>query len=109
MGIAHGRADILVAEELLDFPQILPNPIEQNRRRTVSQSVGCDLPHPERSARGPQAKVERPVGKRSPRISRKHKRRNCKTCLQPTRMSGGVGPVADLRLPCPLNRGNFSL
>jgi hypothetical protein len=38
--------------------------------------MGCDLPHPERSARGPEPQVERPVGKWSPRISRKHELRS---------------------------------
>jgi hypothetical protein len=33
MGIAHGRADILVAEQFLDFPQILPHLVEKDRGR----------------------------------------------------------------------------
>ncbi len=41
----------------------------------MPQSVGGDLPHPERSARGAQPQVERPVGKWRPRIPRKHKLR----------------------------------
>jgi hypothetical protein len=35
MGIADRRADILVAEELLDFPKILAHVVEQDRRRRV--------------------------------------------------------------------------
>ena len=35
MGIAHGRADIFVPEELLDFPQILSHVVEQDRGRAV--------------------------------------------------------------------------
>jgi hypothetical protein len=73
--VAHGGADILVPEELLDFPQIFSHLIEQDRRRAVAQPVGCDLPHPERSASGPQPQVERAIGKRLARISRKHKLR----------------------------------
>ena len=52
VGIAHGRADTLVAEELLDFPQSFPTLLS----RTICawlQPVGRDLPHPERSAGRP--------------------------------------------------------
>jgi len=66
VGVAHGRADILMAEQLLDFSQILSHVVKEDRRRRVPQPVGCDFPHPKRSASGPQAKVERAVGKRSP-------------------------------------------
>jgi hypothetical protein len=65
VGVAHGGADVLMPEQLLNFPQIFANVIEENRRRAVSQSVGCDLPHPERSARGSEPQIERTVGKRS--------------------------------------------
>jgi hypothetical protein len=75
VGIADCGADILVPEELLNFPQILSHVVKENRGRTMAQSMGCDLPHPEGSARSPQPQVERPVGKRRTRISRKHKRR----------------------------------
>ena len=75
MGIAHGRADILVAEQFLDFPQIISHLVEQNCRRGMPQPVGGDLPYPEGSTGGPQPQVKRPVRKRSPRISRKHKLR----------------------------------
>ena len=75
MGIAHGGADILVAEQLLDFPQILSHLVEEDRGRGVAQPVRGDLPHPEGSAGGPQPQIERPVGKRRARISRKHKLR----------------------------------
>jgi len=46
VGIALGGANILVAEQLLDFPQILSYVVEQDRGRAVAQSVCCDLPHP---------------------------------------------------------------
>jgi hypothetical protein len=51
MGVAHGGADVLVTEELLDFPQILSRVIKEDRGRGMPQPVGCDLAHPERSAR----------------------------------------------------------
>jgi hypothetical protein len=54
VGVAHGGADILMAEQFLDFPQILSHVVEQDRCRAVAQSVGGDLPHPERSAPRPQ-------------------------------------------------------
>ena len=44
MGIAHGGADILVAEQFRDLPQILSNLIKEDRSRGVPQSVGGDLP-----------------------------------------------------------------
>ena len=46
MGIAHGRADIFVPEELLDFPQILSHVVEQDRGRAVAQSVAVISPTP---------------------------------------------------------------
>ena len=61
VGIAHCRADILVAEELLDFPQILSHVVEQDCGRGVPEPMGGDLPHPNRSASGPDPKVERAV------------------------------------------------
>jgi Type III restriction enzyme, res subunit len=39
----------------------------------LPQAVGCDLPHPESSVRGAQPQIERPVGERFARVSRKHK------------------------------------
>ena len=33
MGIAHGRADILVAEQFLDLPQVLSHVVKEDRRR----------------------------------------------------------------------------
>ena len=75
MGIAHGRADILVAEQLLDFPQILSHLVEEDRGRGVAQPMRGDLPYPEGSTGGPQPQIERPVGKRRARISCKHKLR----------------------------------
>src|SRR6478672_4213160 len=73
MGVAHGGADILVAEQLLDFAQILSHVVKQDRRRAVAQPVGGDLSHPESSASGTQPQIEGPIGKRRARISRKHK------------------------------------
>ena len=35
VGIAHGGADILVAEELLDFPQILSHVVKEDRGRRM--------------------------------------------------------------------------
>ena len=75
MGIAHGRADILVAEQFLDFPQILSHLVEEDRGRGVAQPMRGDLPYPEGSTGGPQPRIERPVGKRRARISCKHKLR----------------------------------
>ena len=46
MGIAHGRADILVAEQFLDFPQILSHLVEEDRSRGVAQPMRGDLPYP---------------------------------------------------------------
>ena len=76
MGIAHGRADILVAEQFLDFPQILSHLVEEDRGRGVAQPMRGDLPYPEGSTGGPQPQIERPVGKRRARISCKHKLRS---------------------------------
>ena len=75
MGIAHGRADILVAEQFLDFPQILSHLVEEDRGRGVAQPMRGDLPYPEGSTGGPQPQIERPVRKRRARISCKHKLR----------------------------------
>ena len=68
VGIAHGGAIVPVAEELLDFPQIFSHLVKQNCGRTVAQPMRGDLPHPERSASGPQPQVESPVRERCPRI-----------------------------------------
>ena len=65
VGVAHGGADILVAEQLLDFAQILSHVVKQDRRRAVAQPVGGDLSHPEGSAGGPKPQIKRPVGERS--------------------------------------------
>jgi hypothetical protein len=73
MGIAHGRADILVVEQFLDFPQILSHLVEQDRDRGVAQPMRGDLPYPEGSTGRPQPQIERPVAKRRARISCKHK------------------------------------
>jgi hypothetical protein len=73
MGIAHGRADILVAEQFLDFSQILSHLVEEDRGRGVAQPMRGDLPYPEGSTGGPQPQIERPVGKRRARISCKHR------------------------------------
>jgi hypothetical protein len=52
MGIAHGRADILVAEQFLDFPQILSHLVEEDRGHGVAQPMRGDLPYPEGSTGG---------------------------------------------------------
>jgi hypothetical protein len=39
-GVAHGGADILVAEELLDLSQILSRVVEQDCRRGVPEPMG---------------------------------------------------------------------
>ena len=78
MGIAHGRADILVAEQFLDFPQILSHLVEEDCGRGVAQPMRGDLPYPEGSTGGPQPQIERPIGKRRARIPRKHKLRRGK-------------------------------
>jgi hypothetical protein len=75
MGIAHGRADILVAEQFLDLPQTLSHLVEENRGRGVAQPMRGDLPYPDGSTGGPQPQIEPPVGKRRARISCKHKLR----------------------------------
>jgi hypothetical protein len=36
MSIAYGRADILVAEQLLNFPQILSHVVEKDSGRAVA-------------------------------------------------------------------------
>jgi hypothetical protein len=48
----------LVAEELLDLPQILSHVVEEDRGCAVAQPVGCNLPHAECPARGAQPQVE---------------------------------------------------
>ena len=75
VGVAHRGADILVAEQFLDFPQILFHLVEEDRGRGVAQPMRGDLPYPEDSTGGPQPQIERPVGKRRARISCKHKLR----------------------------------
>ena len=75
MGVADRGANVLVAEELLDFPQIFPQVVKQDRGRAVAQPVGCELPYPERPASGSQPQVERAIGKRLARIPCKHKLR----------------------------------
>jgi hypothetical protein len=64
-----------LAEQFLDFPQILSHLVEEDCCRAVAQSMGCDLPQPERSARRPQPQIERAVGERRARIPCKHKLR----------------------------------
>ena len=49
MGIAHGRADILVAEQFLDFSQILSHLVEEDCRCGVARPMRGDLPYPEGS------------------------------------------------------------
>jgi hypothetical protein len=50
VGVAHGGADILVAEELLDFPKIFPQVVEEDCGRGMPQSMGGDLAYPNRPA-----------------------------------------------------------
>ena len=66
MDVADRGADIFVAEQLLDFPQTLSHVVEQNGGRAMPQPMGCDLPHPNRSARRPEPKVESPVENGAP-------------------------------------------
>ena len=54
MGVAHGGADILVAEELLDFPEILSYMIKEDRGCGNAAARERSLPQPDRSASGPQ-------------------------------------------------------
>ena len=56
MGIAHGGADILVAEQFLDFSQILSHLVEEDRGRGVAQPMRGDLPYPEGSTGGEDTK-----------------------------------------------------
>ena len=74
VGVAD-RADILMAEEFLDFPQILSHLVEQDCGCGVAQSVRGDLPDPEGYTGRPEPQIERTVGERRARISRKHKLR----------------------------------
>ena len=46
VSVAHSGANILVPKQLLDFPQILSNVIEENRCRAMAQPMGCNHPHP---------------------------------------------------------------
>ena len=46
VGVAHGGADILVAEEPLDLSQILYRVVEQDCGRGVPEPMGCYLPTP---------------------------------------------------------------
>jgi hypothetical protein len=52
--------------------------IEEDCGRSVAQPMGCNLPHPDRSARRPQPQVKRAVRKWRAGISRKHKLRGSK-------------------------------
>jgi hypothetical protein len=91
MGIAHGRADILVAEQFLDFPQILSHLVEQDRGCGVAQSVRGDLPHPEgdREKSGAERAAAGDTGPsfcqmHPPNFTRKERDMQCE---------GGVAPV----------------
>jgi hypothetical protein len=44
-----------------EFPQVLSGVNEEDRSRGMPQPVRCDLPCPDRSARGAQPQVERAV------------------------------------------------
>ena len=65
MGVANRGADVLVAEQLLDFPQILSHVVKKDCGRAVPQPVRGDLPHPEAFASGPKPQIESPVRERS--------------------------------------------
>jgi hypothetical protein len=75
VGIAHGRADVLVAEELLDFPQVLSNVV---KRIVVAEwrSPWAVIPHPKRSVSGPEPQIERAIGEWRSCVSSKHKLRS---------------------------------
>ena len=55
-----------MAEEFLDFPQILSHVVEQDCGCGVAQPVGGNLPHPDRSARRTQPQIKRTVGNGAP-------------------------------------------
>jgi len=67
MGIAHRGANILAAEQLLDFLQVLSHVVEEDCRRGTPQPVGCDLPHRHLTARRSQSQIERAGWKMAPR------------------------------------------
>ena len=46
MGVAHRGANVLMAEELLNFPQILSHVVKENCGRRMPQSVGVTSPTP---------------------------------------------------------------
>jgi hypothetical protein len=75
VGITDRGADVLVPQELLNFPQVLSHMVKEDRRGAMAEPVRRDLPHFERSASGTQPQVKRAVGKRCARIPRKHKLR----------------------------------
>jgi hypothetical protein len=62
VGVADRRAYVFVAQQLLDFAQVLSHVVEEDCGHGMPQPVSGDLPHPERSASGSEPKVERPVG-----------------------------------------------
>jgi hypothetical protein len=51
-----------MAEELLDFPQILSNLIKKDRRGAMVEPVGGNLPYPDLSAGSSQAQIECAIG-----------------------------------------------
>jgi hypothetical protein len=51
VGVPHGGADILVAEEFLNFPQILSHVIKEDRCGAMAEPVRRDLPHRDRARR----------------------------------------------------------
>jgi hypothetical protein len=57
-----------VAEELLDFANILSYMVKEDCGGGMPQPMGGDLPHPERPASCPEPEVERAVGERLTRI-----------------------------------------
>ena len=67
MGIAHGRADILGAEQFLDFPQILSHLVE-DRGRGVAQPMRGDLPPTPRALQAARSRKLGVLEKKFPEI-----------------------------------------
>jgi hypothetical protein len=54
VSVAHGRADVLMPEKLLDLPQVLPYLVEKDCGGAMAQPMRRNLPHPDHSARRAQ-------------------------------------------------------
>ena len=68
VGVADRGANILVAEEFLDFPQILSQLVERNCGCGVAQAVRGDLPHPEGSTGRADRKLNARIENGAPEI-----------------------------------------